>query len=413
MAKPNIVRLTPQDGTKDFTISMTYSGTLPYSNRIVLYDATTLAVLYDNTTTNLNYSIEQVVPANTLTNGKKYAVQGQVFDIDGNASSLSDKVYFWCLATPSFYFEDINDGEIFNTASIYANLIYEQSDWEDIGEYRFYLYDETKQLLLESDAFYSVDNLTYAYKGLSDDKFYYIRAIGSTVNGIQMDTGYIKIFVNYENPEDYKLIYAECDESNSMVTYQTNFIVINPTGSKDGDYEYENGWINLIDKTLVYDKDFVVNGDFTMTIRCREVYQNATILKCSNENMGFTLSSYIYDDDTIRFKLLVPNGLCNYVLYSQALDKLSPLDIVTIHIRRINNVYQLYCFLELGEEELHNMWFGSQPTLSQVDNYDIWINVDNDCVVRVDKNDVNIFYQKEEPSLLVENDCDIWIGGEE
>lgn len=414
MAKPSVVRLTPQDATKDFTISMTYSGTLPYSNRIVIYDATTLAVVYDATTTNLNYSIEQTVPANTLSNGSKYAVQGQVFDIDGNASSLSDKVYFWCLATPSFYFKDINDGEIFATASIFANLVYEQTDYEDIGEYRFYLYDEIKNLLLESEAFYDIDHLTYSYKGLEDDKFYYIRAMGSTVNGIQMDTGYIRIFINYENPEDYKLIYAECDESNSMVTYQTNFIVINPSGSKDNDYEYENGWIDLIDKTLVYDQDFVVDGDFTMTIRGKNMYRNATILKCSNENMGFTLSSFIYDDDTIRYKLSVPNGLCNYILYSDALT-LSEFDIIIIHIRRINNVYQLYCFVELGEnEELHNMWFGTtQPSTSQVDNYDIWIDIENNGTVRIDKNDVNIFYQTSEPSLLVENDYDIWIGGEE
>ena len=149
MAKPNIVRMKPVDSAKDFTVSMTYSGILPYSNRIIIYDATTLSVLYDNTTENLNYSIEQTVPANTLTNGKKYAVQGQVFDINGNASALSDKVYFWCLATPSFYFKDINDGEIFDTASIFANLVYEQPDWEDIGEYRFYLYSDIKSLLID------------------------------------------------------------------------------------------------------------------------------------------------------------------------------------------------------------------------------------------------------------------------
>lgn len=413
MAKPNIVRLKPVDASKDFKISMSYAGTLPYSNRIIIYDATTLAVLYDNTTENLNYSIEQIVPANTLTNGKKYAVQGQVFDINGNASTLSDKMYFWCLATPSFYFKDINDGETFDTASIYANLVYEQSDWEDIGEYRFYLYDEVKQSLIESETFYGTDHLTYAYRGLSDDKFYYIRAVGTTVNGIELDTGYIKIFVNYENPKDYKLIYAECNEQNSIVTYQTNFVVINPSDTTT-EYEYDNGWINLVDKTLVYDKDFIVTGDFTMSIRLKDAYKNTTVLKCSNDIMGFTLSSYIYDDGFMRYKLLVPNGLCNYVLYS---DPIMPeaWDIVSVHIRRIENVYQLYCFVELGEnDEIHNMWFGeSQPSLNQVDNYDVWINIDSENTVRVDKNDVTIFYQKDEPSLLVENNYDIWIGGEE
>ena len=206
MAKPIINKINPLDATKDNVITMSYVGNLPYSNRIVIYDATTLAVLYDNTSTNTNFSIEHTIHANTLTNGKKYAIQGQIFDIDGNASALSDKAYFYCLATPSFYFGNVNDGDIINTASIFATLVYQQSDFEDLNEYRYYLYDSTKNLLVESETFYGADNLNYAYRGLEDDKFYYIRAIGNTVKGIQLDTGYIKIFVNYENPEDYKSI---------------------------------------------------------------------------------------------------------------------------------------------------------------------------------------------------------------
>ena len=412
MAKPQINKINPLDATKDNIISMSYVGNMPYSNRIVIYDATTLAVLYDNTSTNTNYSIEHIIPANTLTNGKKYAIQGQVFDINGNVSVLSDKAYFYCLATPLFYFSNVNDGDIINTASIFATLVYQQSDFEDLNEYRFYLYDSTKNLLVESETFYGADNLNYAYRGLEDDKFYYIRVIGNTVKGIQLDTGYVKIFVNYENPEDYKLIYAECDPKNSIVTYQTNFVVINPSDTTT-EYEFNNGWINLVDKTLLYDKDFIVNGDFTMSIRGKGMYRNQTIMRASNENEGFTLSSYIYDDGQMRYKLSIPNGLCNYILYSEPIMP-EEQDIVTIHIRRINNVYQLYCYIELGEEELHNMWFGSaQPSLSQLDNYDIWINIDNEGTVRIDKNDVNIFYQKDEPILLVENDYDIWIGGEE
>ena len=143
------------------------------------------------------------------------------------------------------------------------------------------------------------------------------------------------------------------------------------------------------------------------------MYRNQTIIRHSNENEGFTLSSYIYDSGQMRYKLTVPNGICNYILYSEPIMP-EEQDIVTIHIRRINNVYQLYCFIELGEEELHNMWFGSaQPSLAQLDSYDIWINTDNEGTVRIDKNDVNIFYQKDEPILLVENDYDIWIGGGE
>ena len=83
MAKPQINKINPLDATKDNVVSMSYVGNLPYSNRIVIYDATTLAVLYDNTSTNINYSIEHTIPANTLTNGKKYVVSESSKDIIG------------------------------------------------------------------------------------------------------------------------------------------------------------------------------------------------------------------------------------------------------------------------------------------------------------------------------------------
>ena len=407
MSKPVINSIKPFDATKASKVSMTYIGNLPYNNRIIIYDATTLSVVFDDTQS--GFTLEHTIPANTLTNGKKYAIQGQVFDSVGNASVLSDKAYFWCFATPSFYFSNVNNDDTITTASFYANLVYDQPDWEDIAEYRFYLYDEVKNLLVESEAYYTTDNMNYPYRGLEDDKFYYIRAIGATQNGIQMDTGYIKVFVNYENPEDYKLIYAECNEQNSVVTYQTNFVVINPSDTTT-QYEYENGWINLLDKTLVYDQDFIVDGDFTMSIRGKDLYRNTTILKCSNDKMGFTLSSYIYDDGQMRYKLTVPNGICNYVLYSEPIMP-EMWDIVTIHIRRINNVYQLYCFIEEGEEEKYNMWFGQQrPTASTLSMYDVWIDIDEPGVTRVDKDNVNVFYRKDEPTLLADDKYDIWIG---
>ncbi len=171
-----------------------------------------------------------------------------------------------------------------------------------------------------------------------------MRAAGSTVNGIPLDTGYIKIFVNYENPKDYKLIDAQCNEQNSVVTYQTNFVVINPSDT-EAEYEYRDGSINLIDRTLVYDKNFSVSGDFTLSIRGTDMYRNAVILKCSDHITSLTLSSYIYDDGQMRYKLAVSNGLCNYLLYSEPLAPRSD-DIVTIHIRRVHFVYQLKCFVE-------------------------------------------------------------------
>ena len=409
MSKPQINTIKPFDAKNSYKVTMSFVGNYPKKNKIIVYDAITLNEIYRNTTSVSKFEIENTIPAGTLVNGKKYAIQGLVIDEYGIESVLSDKVYFWCFDTPSFYFKDINNEDTFNTASIFATLVYEQTDWEDIREFRFYLYDEVKSLLTESDAFFTTDNLTYAYRGLEDDKFYYIRAIGSTINGIQMDTGYIKIFVNYENHGKYKLIQAECNDRNSVVTYHTNFIVIHPS-DMDTEYEYENGWINLLDKTLVYDQHFIFNGDFTISIRCRDIYRNATLLKCANENEGFTLSTYVYDDEQMRFKLTVPNGMSNYILYSQPL-KPDVFDIIGVHIRRINNIYELFVFIGDEYDTDANMWFSTtRPTSSALAQYDIWIDNGDNGTVRIDKNDVNVFYRTTEPSLLVEKDYDIWIG---
>lgn len=349
MPKPQINKITPFDASHDAVISMSYIGHLPQSNRIIIYDAVTMSIVYDMTKDGL--ALEHKIPANTLTNGKKYAIQGQVIDSFDQASPLSDKSYFYCLTTPSFYFKDIENDDTFHSASIYAALVYEQPEGEEISEYKFYLYDDIKNPLIESEALYTTNNLNYAYRGLTDDRFYYIRAVGSTVHGILMDTGYIKIFINYENPKDYKMIDVQCNEQNSVVTYQTNFVVINPS-DMDAEYEYQDGLIDLIDKTLIYDKDFMITGDFTLSIRGKDMYRSATILKCSNNMTAFTLSSYIYDDDQMRYKLSVSNGLCNYILYSEPIMPTSE-DIVTIHIQRINHVYLLKCFVEKTEENVN------------------------------------------------------------
>lgn len=342
MSKPQINKILPFDACLGAVVSMSYIGHLPHANRIVICDAATLSVVYDETKNGL--ALEHAIPPDILKNGTKYAVQGQVFDSFHNASPLSDKAYFYCLADPSFYFEDIQNEDTFHSASLYASLIYEQENGENIDEFRFYLYDDLKNLLTESETFFTTESMNYAYRGLTDDRFYYLRAAGSTVNGIPLDTGYIKIFVNYENPKDYKLIDAQCNEQNSVVTYQTNFVVINPS-DEDTEYEYRNGSINLINRTLVYDKDFSVTGNFTLSVRGTDMYRNAVILKCSDHITSLTLSSYIYDDGQMRYKLAVSNGLCNYLLYSEPLAPRSD-DIVTIHIRRMGQTYQLKCFVE-------------------------------------------------------------------
>ena len=403
MAKPIINKITSVDALQDYVVTMTYNGNQPYSNRLIVYDGNTMGVLYDETIE--SFLLKHTIPANTLINGRKYAVQVQFFDIDGIASALSDKYYFWTLETPLFYFDGINNEDVIKSASLEVNVHYSQSNWEDVKSYKFSLYDATKNLLLESDTMYFAGTLSYVYRGLSNDTNYYIRCTGITERGIELDTGYVKIFAKYENSSLYSRIYAECDEYNGMVKYYTNLILIEP---EEDNYEYDNGYINLIDKTLTYKDNFLVSGDFTMSIKLKNAYRETTLLKCSNDNIGFTLSSIFADDESLMFKLIAPNGICNYVQYSDRIQ-VEMDDLVTVHIRRVNNVYKMVVFTEFGGGiHEYNLWLGETRPYG-VSHYDVWI--DNGAgLIKVDKDDVTVFYQEEIPEDASENK--IWIGGE-
>ena len=403
MAKPIINKITSVDALQDYVVTMTYNGNQPYSNRLIVYDGNTMGVLYDETIE--SFLLKHTIPANTLINGRKYAVQVQFFDIDGIASALSDKYYFWTLETPLFYFDGINNEDVIKSASLEVNVHYSQSNWEDVKSYKFSLYDATKNLLLESDTMYFAGTLSYVYRGLSNDTNYYIRCTGITERGIELDTGYVKIFAKYENSSLYSRIYAECDEYNGMVKYYTNLILIEP---EVDDYEYDNGYINLIDKTLTYKDNFLVSGDFTMSIKLKNAYRETTLLKCSNDNIGFTLSSIFADDESLMFKLIAPNGICNYVQYSDKIQ-VETDDLVTVHIRRVNNVYKMVVFTEFGGGiHEYNLWLGETRPYG-VSNYDVWID-NGTGLIKVDKDDVTVFYQEEIPEDASKNK--IWIGGE-
>lgn len=354
-----------------------------------------------------SFVLKHTIPAYTLTNGKKYVIQAQTYDVENVPSPLSDKVLFYTFETPNFSFDNIpEDGKITN-ASFSATIHYYSSDWEDINTYKFYLYDSTKRQLLESSTMTDSFNISYVYRGLENNTVYYFRCIGVTVNGMDLDTGYIEVTVRYENPNAYSRIYATTLPSQGCVQVATNLIIIQYNGTDS--FEYTNGMIDLRDKTLYYNEGFLIENDFTVLIRGINLWQNAEIFKMNNDELGLTLSSHIYNEGKLRFRLLVPNGVSNYLLYSDELV-FENEDMVTIAIRRKNNVYQLKVFIELGFSPEGNMWYGSErPARQLMNNNDTWINTDGETYV-VDKDAYMTYLDELEPVNAMLND--IWIGSD-
>lgn len=404
MAKPIVRKIQPFDATKPHEISISWLGNRAHANRIIIYDNETNIVVFDDMVS--TFILKHTIPAHTLVNGKNYVIQAQIYDTYNTPSVLSDKVLFYTFATPEFCFENI-ENPIITNSSFTVTIHYYSQDWENISKYKFYLYDASKKLLRESTELTDEYNINYTYNGLDNNTTYYIRCAGITVNGMELDTGYVEITVKFENPNQYARIYATPLPSQGCIQVATNLVIIQYNGTDT--FEYIDDKIDLRDKTLYYDSGFTIENDFTVLIRGMNLWQNAEIFKMSNGDMGITLSSHIYTDGKLRFRLLIPNGLSNYLLYSDE-QVFKNEDMITIAIRRKNSVYQIKVFIELGIYQEGNIWYGTQrPDQHLMDSLDTWIDTDGDTYV-VNKNDYTTYLDIPEPLNAVLND--LWLGGE-
>lgn len=404
MAKPIIKKITPFDANLDYEIDIFWTGSRAHANRVIIYDNESNNVIFDDTIT--SFSLKHKIPAYTLANGKSWVIQAQTFDEENIASALSDKVLFHTLETPDFYFSNLPENNKITNASLAASVYYYSSDWENISSYIFYLYDSTKKLLTQSAALSDDVSINYVYRGLENNTDYYIRCVGNTVNGMSLDTGYILIGVKYENPNTYARIYADSIPTQGCVQVSSNLIILQYNGSDS--FDYEDGMIDLIGKTLYYDEGFLIEDDFTVLLRGMNLWQNADLLKMKNGQSGLTLSSHIYGGEKLRFKLAVPNGINTYIIYSDE-QVFESGDMITVAIRRKNNVYQLKVFIELNYSTEGNIWYGRSRPASGSGKYDIWIDTHEDTYV-TDRASVSEFLDETEPLNVILDD--IWLGGE-
>ncbi len=405
MAKPTIMRIHPFDADKDYEITLSWIGSRAHANRIIIYDNDTNAVVFDDTIS--SFALRHTIPARTLSNNHKYTIQAQTYDVENIPSPLSNKVLFYTFKTPDFYFEGLAENADITTSSFHATIRYYSEDWEDISKYVFYLYDATRKQLLESSEMTDAHDIGYTYKGLDNNTVYYVRCRGVTVNGMELDTGYVEINVKYENPNTYARIYATPNPSQGCIQVATNLIIIQYDGTDT--FSYIDGMINLIDKTLYYHEGFLIENDFTLIIRGIHLWQNADIFKMSNGGSGITISSRIYLEGKLRFRLMAPNGVSNYLLYSDE-QVFNNTDMVTIAVRRKNNVYQLKVFIELGDAKEGDLWYGTQrPDRHLMHDNDAWINTDGETYV-VSKDLYTSYLGRSEPQDAIIDD--LWFGGD-
>jgi len=340
MAKPVIYNLDAMSYETENIIPFTYSGGLIKSSSIRISSAVDNRVVYEGTQNNGITQYE--LPANVVNveqDGTQYYIQIRVTDNDNIKSSWSDIRFAYFISTPTFRFSNIRDDSVIKQSYFDAELLYYQLEDELLHNVIYYLYDSSKTLLVTSGIIYNLNTLSYTYNGLVDG-IYYIRAKGETVHGYKVDTGYVKVTIDYVTPETFSNFYLYNDYINGYIRYETNIISIDYHG--DEEFEYEDGYINLIEKTLIYDRGYRVNDDCVFIIKGKDMYRSEVTffeLLDGEHKYGFRITSYIYDDDRIRYKLMATNGLDDYVLYSPSIEPLDHEDLVAFFVKKVKDIY--------------------------------------------------------------------------
>ena len=417
--KPVIKPITPFDATIGTKITATYAGNMPYYNRVVIQDAVTLAEVYSRTigtseyahTLDPNYKGSIVAAGDTgysLINGRRYTATIQFFGRTVSDPYLvSDKVTFLTCTTPQFYFDGVTDGMVINSASIGLSLVYIQAESEMLISFRFSIYDNNKKLLQETEIKYDTTNMSYTFKGLENLTSYYVRATGVTKNGVDLDTGYWEIRTQYENPSVYQRMYVENDEKTSEMEYRTNFILVE--ADEDEGYFYEDSYIFLDNgQKVVYSKGFEIQGDATWHIRAKDMDYERIFFRCFSEVDGEFYVEGIRDTNMqLRFRLVVPGSMSNYMLYTQSVN-IDWMDIINLWIRRINNIYEIKLFVEYNPIIVGNLFLEeTEPSTTGMPlaKEDLWF--DTNYNVEISSTDVRIDYQQNEPTTPVP--YNIWV----
>jgi len=346
--KPLVYNINAFDARYEKTIEFEWQGNQAFKNKCIIRNNATNTIVYQSIQE--TFQLKHVIPAHILTNGILYNITISVYDINGTESETSDPVLFYCYTKPTFEFTNLIDNQVIRNSSYNVILNYYQPEGEELQSYQLHLYNTNKNLIWSSGVRYDTSNLSISMYDLDDNGTYYVRATGITVNGMELDTGYVFISVNYEMPSVYALLTLENIKKEGSVKIQSNIISLEGKYVGSGDPVYiDNEYIDLTDnKVYVYfDEGFLIDKDFTLNIIGYNM-SFSTILILSNGEKTIILSkekcTFASDDGSERvyFKLKVPSAFTDYIIHSQYIIPPLDTDLLSIWIKRKNNIYSVY-----------------------------------------------------------------------
>ena len=349
LTTPILYSVSAFDAQNSFAFQFaSIGGSQVVANTLTIKDNATLTAIYSETQT--TFKFEHILPANTLTNGTYYQATLTTKDAQGNISTPSAPIQFYCYSQPSFEISNMPAGNVVTNSSYAFTVTYNQAQGEILNAYVFNLYSVSGALISTSNVMYNTDsslplNVSYLFSGFEDNASYSIEVNGVTANGMQITTGRISFTTNYTNPETFSDLILTNNCKGGYITIKSNVIGIDGVSNPEMPTYIDNKEIDLTDtgSYVQWIEGYRINDDWTMRLWGHDFTPNSEIFRFSNVNGDIITVEYHVDATQCWFELKAKHidWLWGYVTESAHIALPTENEQVFCWLRRIDNLYEL------------------------------------------------------------------------
>lgn len=308
MAKPIISKFSVIDATRENIVRYTCYDDTINEVEYIIYDNASGNIIVDQTVkTSGSSSVRMfMLPANLIHNRLlPYYLKIAVTNQNGNTSDLSDAVLFYCHEKPVLTFVDVEARAektipfpAFSFNVEYKNI---EEEGETLNLYKYQLYDSDKTLLHEEIYHGSISH-AFNVESLDNNKVYYVRAVGETVNGYVLDTDFCAFRIEYDGQLQKLEIVAENEKREGRIKLTVtksadepnNFDSIRVKRREVGKYD----WITIYEKKITSSVEPILIVCYDKFARGRKTkYQYMAVPVVDEIEQVYTSTSAVSDFD--------------------------------------------------------------------------------------------------------------------
>lgn len=358
LVTPQGIPLVAFDASNGATFKfVVQGGDQVVGNIITIRNNTNNQVVYTNEVT--SYLYEQTIPSaptSGLMDGEVYNFTFKTRNANGDYSSESSPIVFYCFATPIITLTNIPTGTPPTIESATYSFVFTYLQANDpVNTFTVYLYDAAHNQI-DSKTYYNptedITTFTHSYNGFIDDEKYYLKITAVTKHGTIItkfnNIEELEFLINYSYDESYFNIKAENFANGGFVQIINNVSEVDGKMVDGSEPQFlGDSYVVLEDQSILrFDDGFQIKSDGF-------VKQKWWFPRMLGETAKFYNNSGDYIKLSLQRGIDGNNNVKDYILMEQYCSSTNQYKYKTSNlINPINNLAQVISYLKIDENNV-------------------------------------------------------------